>query len=301
MRDYWFTQDLLQAAGIGFILLSLAGIGLALWLPKKWWGKLLAVVAVGVLIAIPVRKAGKEMSAEAQEQQAREKDYKERYAKAKALFDERCKTAGEKVYRTVDNVEGVLLINPRTERTDADRANRDWPEAGFPGESGGNQYIMEFLFFSQPQSDHHGRELGWVRKGLRGYQYVDIEERGTHARYTLLDESKYLGGSDPVKGYGSRALIEGELPRYAISYEPIKDPDGRENWIAGGRVTVIDRTNGALLGEFVRYAFEPAFGNTDGGRSPWGHAVQCPKTNYGGSSGHIRSFVEQVIKPKQAE
>jgi hypothetical protein len=40
MRDYWLTKDLLQATGIAFIVLSLIGVALALWLPKKWWGKL---------------------------------------------------------------------------------------------------------------------------------------------------------------------------------------------------------------------------------------------------------------------
>ena len=34
MRDYWLTKDLLQATGIAFIVLSLIGIALALWLPK---------------------------------------------------------------------------------------------------------------------------------------------------------------------------------------------------------------------------------------------------------------------------
>ena len=57
MRDYWLTQDLLKAAGLGLIALSLVGVGMALWLPKKWWAKLLALFAVGFLISIPVRQS----------------------------------------------------------------------------------------------------------------------------------------------------------------------------------------------------------------------------------------------------
>jgi hypothetical protein len=34
MRDYWFTKELLQATGIAFIVLSLIGVGLAMWLPN---------------------------------------------------------------------------------------------------------------------------------------------------------------------------------------------------------------------------------------------------------------------------
>ena len=33
-----------------------------------------------------------------------------RLAKAEAMFQERCKTAGEKIYRTAEKVEGVLLM-----------------------------------------------------------------------------------------------------------------------------------------------------------------------------------------------
>ena len=39
-----------------------------------------------------------------------------RLAKAEAMLAERCKTAGEKIHRTVDNVEGVLLMKLRPER-----------------------------------------------------------------------------------------------------------------------------------------------------------------------------------------
>jgi hypothetical protein len=297
MRDYWLTKDLLQAAGIGFLLLAAIGIGLALWLPKKWWGKFLGVLAVGFVISIPLYKT----TQETQQQQAVVNDHKERLAKAQALFDERCKTAGEKIYKTVEGVGGILLVNPRPDRSNADRANRDWLGAGFPGESGGNQYIMEFLYFNKPQSGLQGRELGWVRGGLKGYPYVDVDDQGKHFRYRLRAESEYVYGSDPLKAYGKRELVADAFPRYAISYENINDPLGRANWIAGGRVTVIDQKNGELLGEFVRYSFEAGFGDTYGERSPWGFAKQCPLTNYGGASGHIRSFVERVVKPGEGE
>ena len=34
-----------------------------------------------------------------------------RYETAKAIFDERCKQAGEKIYRTTSGVEGITLLN----------------------------------------------------------------------------------------------------------------------------------------------------------------------------------------------
>lgn len=48
----------------------------------------------------------------------------------RALFDERCKTvAGEKIYRTVEDVEGIVLLKVRPQRSDADLSSRDWPGA----------------------------------------------------------------------------------------------------------------------------------------------------------------------------
>jgi hypothetical protein len=292
MLELGAGADILRGIGGLYLCLIAVLVGVALWFPQRWWQKALGVLVVLLIFMGPAYIRNRERSQQVDAQKAR-------YAVAKALFDERCKTAGEKIYRTVDNVEGVLLVNPRPNRSNADRANRDWLGAGFPGESGGAQYIMEFLYFNKPQSGMNGRELGWIRGGIQGYPYVDTGEQGKHLRYTLRPESQYVYGSDPIKAYGKQELVAAALPRYAISYENIEDPEGRANWIAGGRVAIVDRTNGELLGEFVRYAFESGFGNVSGERSPWGFASQCPVTSYGGSSGHIRSFVEQVIKPKQ--
>ena len=40
-------------------------------------------------------------------------DAKARLAKAEAMFQERCKKAGEFIHKTVENVEGILLLKVR--------------------------------------------------------------------------------------------------------------------------------------------------------------------------------------------
>jgi hypothetical protein len=295
MRDYWLVKYVLSAIGLGYVILTVIAIGLALWLAKTRKSKINAALVVLAIAAIlPIRGIQ-----EYRQQQQAADAFQERYDKAEALFDERCKTAGERIYRTVEDVEGILLVNPRLKRGSGERADRDWIGAGFPHESGGNQYIMEFLYFNEPASGNRARGLGWIRKGLQGYPYVDIEEQGVHFRYRLVAESEYKNLSDPVKDYGSQEIVTTDYPRYAVTYDNIADPEGRANWVAGGRVTVVDRATKELLGEFIRYAFEPGLGNTGGERSPWGFAQLCPVSTYGGGPGHIRSFVEQVLKPKQ--
>ena len=65
-----------------------------------------------------------------------EKAYKERYAKAKALFEERCKTAGVVINRTVTDVEGIELTKVRQPVPWGGREYFDpmWTEAAMGGE-----------------------------------------------------------------------------------------------------------------------------------------------------------------------
>ena len=40
-------------------------------------------------------------------------EWRKRYDPAKARFDQLCQNAGEKIYRTADNVDGILLLKVR--------------------------------------------------------------------------------------------------------------------------------------------------------------------------------------------
>ncbi len=222
-----------------------------------------------------------------------------RYAKAKALFDERCKTAGEKIYKTVEGVEGVLLIDTRGLQEVSNYALRDWPYAGFPTESSGVQYIMEFLYYNRPAAGQKARGLGWIPGGVKGYSTVDVDIDGKRRRFSLKAPSDYKNLANPLLDYADELPPPSEAPRYVVKYESLSDPEGRTHWVAGGRVVVLDQKTQEVLGEFIRYAFEPGMGSTAGFRSPWAFAHQCPLTSYGGSNGHIRSFVERVIVPAQ--
>ncbi len=183
-------------------------------------------------------------------------------------------------------------------------ANAHWSGAGFPHESSGHQYIMEFVYYDVPRRGDAGRELTPAPRGRgehRGYRYVDVEEADGRYRYSLRDPSTQVPGPDPAQAYGTRTLTAERGSPYVISYEDIADPEGRANWIAGGHVKVTDARSGQVLGEFIRYAFEPGFGSTAGGRSPWAFARECPTPAYEGAGGHIRYFVEQVLKPTQEQ
>ena len=294
MLELGIGADLVR--GIGLVLWGLLAVALlvALFKPKTITGKALSsLLVLGIFFGPMVPGA------------MRANEHKKRYTKAQALFDERCKTAGEKIYRTVEGVEGVLLENTRGKFDISNFKDQNWDGAGFSGESSGNRYIMEFVFYNIPSIGLAARSLDAKPGGVRGYKTVDAELAGQIKQFSLRDVEKYTaaGFSGPVEKFGSVREIPVSKARYAVVYENIADPEGRVHWVAGGTVKVVDRTTNEILGEFTRYSFDTGLGETGGGRDPWSWAAtygpRCPLTTYGNSSGHIRSFVEQVLKPKQ--
>lgn len=302
MRDYWLTQELLQAAGFGFLALAALGIGLALWLPKKWWGKLLAVVVVvGYLVSQPLR-TGKE---EVQQKQAEQTAYQARYNAAHALFQERCKTAGEKIYRTVEGVEGVVLLKvrpgygyPAESEDNLISTERDpnWPDAGLPNQYNGEDYIKNFLLWEQLQDGQDKRlprgYLNNKRSDLPGYQYVDVlSEDQTIYRYRLADP----GNIDTSKL--ERSVLQGKPARYAVTYTNDLNESDRKHWVAGTTVLVVDTQTSETIAESTWYSFEPGFGSKAGFRLPWRLAYTCPELR-GTQSYATRFFIDQILKPK---
>jgi hypothetical protein len=293
MRDYWLTQELLQAVGIGFLLLALIGIGLALWLPKRWWGKLLAVLAVGVLIGMPMWQSTKES-----EQLHAEVDLaRERYAEAQALFEARCKTTGEKIYKTVENVEGVFVIKPRTEDINFNKQFKLDDPYGYAGK--GEDYLRLFI---------RGRSTIPTKIGeivpsnqIVSYRYVEVanETGNGFYRYTTSmnkDDSESLtrngGGVVPL----SRTSMSTRSARYGITWDDISTQEDRESWIAGSSQKIIDMQTNEVIAERVGYMFDRGLGDTSGGRSPWSFARDnaCPPLNE-----KTFYFFDRIIKPVQ--
>lgn len=307
MLELGAGADILRAVSSLYLVLIVVLVVLALWLPKRGWQKALGVVAVLLVTVGPAIKRNQEEMQQVDER-------KVRYEKAKALFDGRCKTAGEKIYRTVDGVQSIKLINPRQKKVQGvDEVDQNWQGAGIPKESTGEQYILNFLFYDVPSEGKAIRHLdpggtegpygsiaaGIGPKGIKGYQYVEVEENGAWVQYSL----KELTAAIPPEGfgrYGKRELATRPSPTYAVVYENIADPEGRSNWIAGARVTVMDQRSGELLGELVQYSFEAGFGSTAGFRQPWAFAQRCPSPAPSTTEeGTVRFFAQKILKPIQ--
>lgn len=283
MRDYWLTQYLLSAIGWGYLIIVLIVLALVLWLVKEKVAKTAAALIVLGLASILPIQGFQEYVKEKEAADA----YRARLAKAQALFDERCKTAGEKIYKTVDGVDGLLLMKVR--QYDAAKSNSMMAGAAAAHEFYGDDYIRSFLLYEREATSPGGRSLVLDSSTSTdpGYRYVDVLEpvHQKSYRYTLAADMRI-----------KREETKGPMPRFGVTFEDVVSPGEREYWVASSTVKVVDLKTQETLGEFTRYVIEPGQGSQAGQRAPWLFAKGCGMdTSYGRDS--TRLFVAQVLKP----
>ncbi|MBI3093244.1 MAG: hypothetical protein HYY97_00055 [Rhodocyclales bacterium] len=232
-------------------------------------------------------------------------DGRARLAKAEALFQERCKTAGEKIHRTAENVEGVFLKRIRPRGTNyGDQFAMDDP---YGHDSTEDEYIKSFLagrnsngYLTQPD-----------RAVRYGYRYVEVieSENGKRYRYTGRIDQPWL--RDKRYGEWVREFVldktpaSGSMPRYGVTYDDISTREEREYWIAGSSLKVVDLQTNEVMAERIGYMMDRGQGDRGGGRSPWLLAANtaCPRfptnANHTDQIGQSRNFVEKVLDPVQ--
>lgn len=272
----------------------------------RWRRRLqsVACLAVTALFMIPIGKDYIERQTYIRKQQAKQDEFQARYNKAKAIFDERCKTAGEKIYHTVEDVEGITLLNVPQEYTDTLGNDPMWERAALPYSYGGDDYVRSFLNWEVYQKDEKIKRALHPRPSMRpgsydavypGYQYIDVRQNdNTYLRY------RYPADEDR-EDY--RKMITEQVndtpARYAVEFKPIIDPADRQYWVAGLTINVYDTKENILMASKTWYSMEPGQGNRNQ-RVSWASANICPKF-YAYEKDLIPLFVHQALKPKQGD
>ena len=154
---------------------------------------LLAAFAWAYIASSDDRARQREMQAKAE---ARQKEYLE----SKAIFEERCKSAGEKIYQTVENVEGITLLTVPKESPQGARNDPMWENAALPWSGTEEEYIEQFLFWEirndknpmvhlesvdpRPSAREaqirlwgHPTNMTEYQKAYRGYRYIDVQQK----------------------------------------------------------------------------------------------------------------------------
>ena len=230
----------------------------------------------------------------------------------KAVWEEKCRTvAGEKIYRKVENVEGLLLMKVRPERTDRELADRMWPGAAFAREAAVNGYIDTFLAYeyalnpagrNDPVTPTNRGYISTDRRpgGLPGYRWVEVidENDGQRYRYTGRYDEPWKTDSSYSKTYIrfnlDKTPAPNPPPRYGVTFEDHVIPEERYLGIASSTIKVLDLKTNEVIGEMTRYAWSPGAPSRVN-PSPWLTAYRCPDQASTGAD--TRKFVDQILIP----
>ena len=247
--------------GIALVTIIAMAIGFKFTARKNrlWVGLLIAVTVPYSCISPLVR----ELKRDQQKAAEKEAEWRKRYEPAKARFDQLCQNAGEKIYRTADNVDGILLLKVRgdDEKYQSNRYNprkdQMWEDASVESEFDREAYIEEFLL---PYTSSFPR-----------YIYADVlQKNGLVIRYSRQKEDQnWVMDQQPTPH--PRA-------RYAVTYENDISWENRKHWIAGTTIKVIDTQTNELMAEKTMYAFVPELGYSkfEQNPNPWGRGMRCP-------------------------
>lgn len=251
--------------------------------------------------------------------------YLEQIRKAEALFKEKCSTvAGVRIYKTVPEVEGVLLLKMRPEPTDRELADRLWPGAAFGREFSGDSYIRSFLGYEYPAtgpiSPSHRGYINTDKRpgGLPGYRWVEVIDPKDGQRYRYSGSVKIVGRKDTTafnvqlelkknpnldlnvyRWSLDRSPAPKDPPRYGVTFEDHVIPEERALWLASSTVRVLDLKTNEVLGEMTRYAMSYIHQARDS--MPWLNHSTCPDLGTTGDSTTTRHFVDQVLLPKKQD
>lgn len=236
----------------------------------------------------------------------------ERAKAGKALWEEKCRTvAGEKIFKKVEDVEGLVLLKVRPQAGDREWADPMWPGAAFARESWTDEFITTFLGYEEAFGpDGKPRPItpkyrGGINtffkpgpKDLPGYRYVDVidEKDGKQYRYVLAQKPRptsKIGWGDTVL---EKTPAPDPTPRYGVTYEDHVIPEDRALGVASSTVKVLDLQTNEVLGKMIRYAWTP--GVSAANPSPWLTAFRCPDHAVG-TEAATRKFVDQILVPKK--
>jgi hypothetical protein len=264
-------------------VLSLGALLLVLAIVRPVWGKVTGALIVIVLFGYRPVTLVLEHEKSADIRRA-----------ATAHFERRCRSAGEKITRTVEGVEGILLMKLRPKSSPSNWADQYWIGDPYGDEVGGNGYIETFLKYLTED----GAPVTYKTPRI-GYRYVEAADPvdGRRYRYTLRMDKKF-----PEPQF-DKTPSQGPAPHYGVTWVDISTPEDRKVWVAGGSLKVIDLHTNEVIAERIGYVFDTGQGNTSGGRLPWKFAQSysaCPKISRP-SSVQTRPFVEKVLKPKKGE
>ncbi len=208
---------------------------------------------------------------------------------SKEYFDHLCKTeAGEFIYKTVENVEGLYMMRPRKEATDYELQHLYALEDpyGATDDSHPQDYLVQPPFgrYSFMESLRAANQPEISQPYV---QYSRSSDKESKRDYVYMDGTRSYRVPYVVKAEGVPTLKS----RYGYTWRGIRRPQDRELGIVGGELIVMDIQTLEVLG--VRRGFIRSGGVRNLTGIWWLGGQVCPVKKALSSS----QFIQKVLKP----
>lgn len=207
--------------------------------------------------------------------------FQARLAQAEALFKKRCETAGEFIYKTIPDVKGIVWMKWRP--TDINLSDQFRLDDPFGRDCGGEECFKELLVATD------GAELRFKGEpwghGNAGYEFIESVDPADGKLYRYRLRLYHPHDRDPkwhpsaVRSELVKDAVAAITAPFGVTWDDLSTREDRENWIAGGSLTVVDLKTNEAVAKRVGYMMDRALGSTAGFRSPWGldtHDNSCP-------------------------
>jgi len=198
---------------------------------------------------------------------------------SKQYFDHLCRTeAGEFIFRTVENVEGMMMLRPRPFATDEMLMDR---------------YALEDPFGYE---NWEATEPEKIFVNPKGYKYLEkpFDGEGGKKVKRFFGYSARWEGNTMVKTPMQVEITDAPRSRYAYTWRGIRREKDRELGIAGGELIVLDSESSQVLA--VRRGYIRT-GNVKTSRTGiwWLTGEVCPKSRE--TMFATERFLRKVLKP----
>jgi len=282
MLELTGVASMLRGASFLYWTFAVGILIAAILVPKAIWLKVAgAAVVLAVFGYVPVT------------QYIEHEKYQSYSQAAWAYFKQKCEAeSGEKIYKNVAGIRNVLLVKPLPYAKEGDLYEQFWYGDPYSNSGYGSraEYLASSLTFYDSPS---GKKKGEREKGL---DFVEIANPNANSD-ALFKKYFYVPGER-----GMRSIdIQKSGSRFGLSWEDISEPAGRNYWIAGSRLRVIDLLDNSVVAERVGFYIEAGFGSRSGARVPWRNSksprTTCPEHD---DSYSDRWFVLRVLNPNQA-
>jgi len=221
-------------------------------------------------------------------------------------FDHLCKTeAGEFIYKTVENIEGIYQMRLRSMGTDYELQHLYVLED--PYGANRDESTLEEGYVNPPYSDAVKKRGYKLYKPDLNYKFLEKPisthllnpaDGAKYLRYTrpntdkmIIESGQYLYPRDQQP-----KLIEERVKelksRYGFTWRGIKRPHDRELGIAGGEFIILDLQTNEVLAVRRGYLRTANIRET-GGRVWWLGGHSCPSN----LPGVAEAFIHKMLKP----